>query len=87
MLNCKDAAKLFSESMERDLPLRSRVSLRLHLMMCKACDRYTTQLRFIHKAFGDHAERLIEAQACEAPPLPEDRRKRIEAALFEELGT
>ena len=86
MLNCKDAAKLFSESMERDLPLRTRISLRLHLMMCTHCARYTTQLRFIHKAFGDHAERLIDAQSCQASPLPEDRRKRIAAALNNELG-
>lgn len=86
MISCKEAAELLSESMERELPLRSRVSLRLHVMMCKYCARYSTQIRFIHKAFGEHAERLTDAQACQAPPLPEDRRMRIEAALADELS-
>lgn len=86
MRNCRDTTKLLSEAMERELPLRTRVGLRLHLMMCKYCARYAQQLQFIHKAFSEHAERLAESQSCQAPPIPEDRRKRIEMALNDELG-
>jgi len=87
MRSCRDTTKLLSESMDRDLPLRTRVGLRLHLMMCKYCKRYAQQLQFIHKAFGENAERLAESQSCQAPPLPEDRRRRIESALNDQLGT
>ena len=86
MISCKDAAELLSESMERELPLRSRISLRFHVMMCRYCSRYSTQVRFIHEALGEHAERLTDAQVCQVPPLPEDRRRRIESALNSELN-
>jgi len=34
MLSCKEATRLVSESLGRELPVRQRLSLRFHLMMC-----------------------------------------------------
>ena len=85
MRTCRDTTRLLSESMDRELPLRTRIGLRLHLMMCTYCNRYAQQLQFIHRAFGEHAERIAESLSRQAPPLPEDRRKRIAAALNDAL--
>lgn len=49
-LNCKQASRLISEGLDRDLGFRQRTALRLHLMICTACTRVKTQLAFLHRA-------------------------------------
>jgi len=49
-LNCKEASRLQSQAMDRDLRLPDRVALRLHLGICDACSRVTRQLEFLRRA-------------------------------------
>ena len=49
-LNCRQASRLISEGLDRDLGLGLRTALRLHLMICTACTRVKTQLAFLHRA-------------------------------------
>lgn len=37
MLSCKEATHVMSAAQERELGLRERIALRLHLLMCKGC--------------------------------------------------
>ena len=55
-VNCKQAARLMSDAMERPLPLSDRVKLRLHLYWCEACTRYRRQLAFMRKALRRYRE-------------------------------
>ncbi|MHB1375792.1 MAG: zf-HC2 domain-containing protein [Thauera sp.] len=59
MLSCKDATRLCSDALERDLSLRERLSLRMHLAMCAGCTRFEEQLsvlRTLSRRFaGGHA--------------------------------
>jgi hypothetical protein len=77
-LPCVHAARLISESHERPLTRKERVSLGLHLALCKWCRRFRRQTRFINSLIRSFA-------ASEAPPtaspLPSDARRRIESAL------
>ncbi len=50
MLNCKQSASLASQRMERDLTCRERVSLNTHLLFCRFCKKYNTQLEFLRGA-------------------------------------
>lgn len=50
MLTCKNATKLMSQAQDRPLPLRERISLRFHLMICSGCNNYNKQMSFIRKA-------------------------------------
>lgn len=50
MLTCKHATKLMSQSQDRPLELKERVSLKFHLMMCSGCTNYNKQMEFIRKA-------------------------------------
>jgi len=55
MLKCIEATQLVSESQERELGFRERLSLRLHLMMCRGCrnaERQLTVLRRAMRAFA-----------------------------------
>ena len=47
MFSCKDVTRLISESMDRRLPLGSRIGARLHLLLCRFCARYERQLLLI----------------------------------------
>jgi predicted anti-sigma-YlaC factor YlaD len=45
MLVCRDVTELVSDYLERALPLRRRLAVRLHLLRCEACRRYIDQMR------------------------------------------
>ncbi len=52
MFKCKDVSHLISRSMDQKLPLRIRLGIKFHLMMCNLCLRYKNQLELIHKAIS-----------------------------------
>lgn len=56
MLSCKQATELMSQEQDRHLSLAERVGLRLHVLICSACDNYRRQISFLRQAcrrFGD----------------------------------
>lgn len=74
MLSCKKITELASRSLDQPLPLGRRIVMRLHLLMCQACRRYTGQLRFLRRAttrlshgmdYGHDREERLSAEAKE----------------------
>jgi len=61
-LTCKEAARLISEGLDRNLNVAERTALRLHVGICVACERVTRQFEFLRRA----ARRY---------PGPDDERK------------
>lgn len=64
MLSCKEVTSIVSQSLDRKLPLRQFMAVRIHLMMCKFCSRYRKQLLFLRGVAGQyslHNERLWDA--------------------------
>ena len=51
-LKCRDAARLSSQEMDRDLPFGERVSLRVHLAICDGCANFSKQLAFLRSAIA-----------------------------------
>ena len=49
MLNCREATRLLSESQERSLALKERMSLKMHVMMCSGCRNFGTQMDTLRK--------------------------------------
>ena len=49
-LKCREAAKLASQRMDRDLSFGERVSLRVHLAICDGCTNFTKQIAFLRRA-------------------------------------
>ena len=82
MLSCKEAIKLASKSLDRELSFWQRVGLRFHLAMCMACSVYKRQVEAL--------DRLIsQRDRSDTPPpgderLGKDRIVRIRAALRSE---
>jgi len=49
-LTCREASRLTSESMDRDLGNIERGRLSMHLFICKACARVSLQFAFLREA-------------------------------------
>ena len=52
MISCKEASRLASQQLERQLTLWERVQFRLHLVICVGCRRMEKQFRFLRVATG-----------------------------------
>lgn len=50
MMSCKQMTELISQSLDRELNARERISLTFHLLMCDGCTNFRDNLQFLHKA-------------------------------------
>ncbi|WP_227718310.1 zf-HC2 domain-containing protein [Microbulbifer sp. Q7] len=64
-MNCKQATQLLSLQQERPLSRREKFSLRFHLMLCKACRNFSTQM--------DSLRTISRRYAKGEPPASDDR--------------
>jgi hypothetical protein len=69
--SCVEAARLLSDSQDAQLALPARVGLRLHLAICRRCQRYKRQLQLMREAFQ------IYPQHLQAASLPEEFRREV----------
>lgn len=60
MITCEEATRLMSQSLDRKLPLRRRIALRSHLLLCKFCPGFLRQMRFLKTVAARH-ERAVES--------------------------
>ena len=75
---CHDVTRLLSQSMDRRLPLLTRLSLRLHFAICVWCNRYGHQLAILRRLSRSIRE---DTEQVSTASLPEEARKRIKEAL------
>lgn len=54
--SCLKATHLLSEAQERELHLGERVSLRVHLMMCRGCRRFGDQVSVLRQLARAYAQ-------------------------------
>ncbi|MBA3507531.1 MAG: zf-HC2 domain-containing protein [Betaproteobacteria bacterium] len=47
-ISCKEASRLISQKIDSPLAFGRALRLRLHLMWCKACQRFEHQAKFLH---------------------------------------
>jgi hypothetical protein len=80
---CSEAARLASESLDRDLDRYELIALKSHLVLCLACRRYLRQVLLLRRALRQVVTELETDQDGHGPRLPEDLRARIKQALRE----
>jgi predicted anti-sigma-YlaC factor YlaD len=61
MLSCKQAARLVSQGLDRELGFTERVRLRVHLAICDGCTNFSNQVAFVRKAMARLAEQSPKA--------------------------
>ena len=67
MLSCKQASQFISVSLDRPLSLRERIVLRLHLIICKYCKRFSQQLQTMRVAMTTLAQSIENDNSIEMP--------------------
>jgi len=50
MRNCREITALVLQAEDRQLGLGERLSVRLHMLICKACPRFLQQVSLMRKA-------------------------------------
>lgn len=78
MLDCKEASRLVSQSLDRRLDWRERCGLALHLALCAACRQFSRQLLWLREAWRRYARR---AEEDESVRLPSGAAERIRKTL------
>ena len=60
MLSCKEATRLASQGLDRELALGERIALRVHLAICAGCRNVDRQLSFLRRAVSSLAANADE---------------------------
>jgi len=81
MINCRQATRLISQSMDAKLPWSRRLAMKVHLLYCVWCRRYAAQLKVLRRA----AQQLPNPEADPTHKLSDEARKRMCARLNEAL--
>ena len=78
---CKQTVAVISQSMDRPLTLRERVTTKLHLWVCIWCVRYLEQLHLMRGTLRARAAKVPEDGAPTAVSLSSEARERLKRAL------
>ena len=73
-MNCVQASKVISQSLERKLTLREHLTLKFHLLICNACKQFNQQLtalRLTFKKLNTSIENDTNIQ------MPSETKKRL----------
>jgi hypothetical protein len=81
MLRCREVSKLVSESMERELPMRQRLPVWMHLAMCRLCAGFDRHLRALRRMSRANPDRLVAGPDDPQPTLSQEACERIKTAL------
>lgn len=77
---CTDVTRFVSESMDRTLPVLTRIRLQLHLMICEGCAQYRQQFLKIRQALQRPTSPSQDQRQDESPLSPA-AQARLKAAL------
>jgi hypothetical protein len=75
---CPEVARILSLGMEKELPLRTRLKLRIHYLMCSYCERYAKQLKYMRAVAHEFPEKIGDVSE---EKIPDDVKERMRKAL------
>src|SRR5213080_1643732 len=55
---CPEVIRILSTGMDKELPLLTRMKLRIHFLMCSFCERYMKQLKYIRQVAREFPETI-----------------------------
>jgi len=79
--SCKEVTRMASESMERKLPLRQRLEVKLHLLVCSLCMRYVKQLQLMREVAHQHNAKIKDGVVSPHSALSAKIRERMKRSL------
>jgi len=76
MLTCKEVSKSIASDELTTTSWRQRLSVKLHLLMCRHCRRYARQMR----AIGEAAKQIFSDS-----PADPDSRERLRSSILAQI--
>ncbi len=76
---CKDMIDAASRSIDGELTLREKITLKLHLIPCKPCVRFIEQSKFIRQMM--HEAEIEDAARSSEGSLSDETRERLKDLL------
>ena len=56
-ITCKEAARMISEGLDRELPADEKLRLRAHLLVCHGCSALRERMEFLRRALRRLSDR------------------------------
>lgn len=81
MLNCRDATKLISESLDRKTTFVEKISLWLHTVLCGFCRRFRTNMIAIQKMVRKHDVNPEQSKINPNDSLSDEAREKIKTLI------
>jgi hypothetical protein len=78
---CSQTVEVISQSFERRLSLRERITLKVHLWICVWCQWYLEHLEVMRKSLRDKGAESPDMDFPAAANLSSDARERIKRRL------
>jgi len=75
MRNCQQIVDLVSQEIDGKLPWKIHLEVKMHLVLCNNCHRYTNQLNFMQSELNNIEQHLNSVV------LSEPAKKRIQQSL------
>jgi hypothetical protein len=75
---CPEVIRILSLGMDKELPLLTRIKLRIHYLMCSFCKRYAKQLKYMRTVAREFPEKIGEISDAK---LPTETKERLKEAL------
>src|SRR5437660_9296554 len=75
---CPEVVRILSLGMDKELPLTTRIKLRIHYLMCSFCERYAKQLKYMRQVAREFPDKVGEISDA---ALPTTTKERMKAAL------
>lgn len=77
MLSCKQSSQIISASLDRQLTTRERLALKLHLLICKYCNRFNLQLQALRVAMTVMTESIECDNKIKMPTAVKNRIAKL----------
>ncbi|QDT05533.1 hypothetical protein K227x_39330 [Rubripirellula lacrimiformis] len=81
MLTCKQISELISQSLDRPLPLGKRMSVWMHLKMCRLCAAFRRDQVLFQSSLSRELEQVAKYEKDPTVRLPDDAKRRIAKAM------
>ena len=73
MLSCKKASQIISQSLDRPLTMREHFALKLHLLICKYCKRFSQQVQTLRVAIKTVVSSIESNNSIKMPLVAKKR--------------
>src|SRR5438105_15363804 len=75
---CPEVTRILSLGMDKELPLTTRIKLRVHYLMCSFCERYAKQLNYVREVAREFPKKIGEISDA---TLPAEAKQPLKEAL------